>query len=77
MPPVISKKARYETGDLVAMEIVVPDGQPAKYTSGIVVRSDDEFCFVKMNFQSIERKFHHKDLYFFLNKVNKTNPPVV
>lgn len=73
MPPKISKKARYETGDLVAMKIVVPDGDPQKFTSGIVVRSDDEHAYVKMNFESIERKFHHKDLYFFLNKMNKTN----
>ncbi|QDP63457.1 MAG: hypothetical protein GOVbin703_204 [Prokaryotic dsDNA virus sp.] len=74
MPPEISKKARYRVGDLVAMRIA---NDPPRYTSGIVVRSTQKYAFVKMNFQSIERKFHHKDLFFFLNKVNKTNPPVV
>ena len=74
MPPVISRKRKYNVGDLVAMKIA--NGKP-RYTSGIVVRTDEEYVYVKMNYQSIERKFHHKDLYFFLNKVNKTNPPIV
>jgi len=74
MAPIISKKCKYDVGDLVAMKIA---NEKPRYTSGIVVRCDKDYVYVKMNYRSIERKFHHRDLYFFLNKMNKTNPPVV
>ena len=69
MPLKVSQKVRYDVGDLVAMRI--DNNSKPRYSSGIVVRSDENFVFVKMNFQSIERKFQHKDLYFFLNELNK------
>jgi len=74
MPPTVSKKCKYDVGDLVAMKIA---NEKPRYASGIVVRTDKEYVYVKMNYRSLERKFHHRDLYFFLNKMNKTNPPVV
>jgi len=61
----LDKKERYDVGDLVILNVCSP--RKLRTITGIVVRVEEEFAYVRL-ISGYTRKFFHRDLHF-LNKV--------
>lgn len=65
MTAFLDKKERYDVGDLVILNVAPL--RALRTITGIVVRVDEEFAFVRL-ISGYTRKFFHRDLHF-LNKL--------